>query len=31
VDEYWYTATYDVVAGCRARFVVTSIRPVNGP
>ena len=31
VDEYWYTGTYDVVAGCRARFVVTSIRPVNGP
>ena len=31
VDEPWYSGTYDIVAGCRARFVVTAIRPVNGP
>ena len=29
-DEYWYSGTDDIVASCRARFVVT-LRPVNGP
>ncbi|HEY8179484.1 MAG TPA: hypothetical protein VIH33_03715 [Candidatus Limnocylindria bacterium] len=30
-DESWYSGTYDVVAGCRARFVVTALRAVRGP
>jgi hypothetical protein len=30
-DVAWYTGTADVVAGCRARFVVTAIRPVKRP
>lgn len=30
-DESWYSGTDDVIAGCRAWFVVTSVRPVNGP
>jgi hypothetical protein len=31
MDEAWYPGTADIVAGCRSRFVVTAIRPVNGP
>ncbi len=31
VDEYWYTGSYDTIAACRGRFVVTAIRPVKGP
>ncbi len=30
-DENWYPGTYDIVAGCRARFVVTAVRAVDGP
>jgi hypothetical protein len=30
-DEAWYTGTDDVVAGCRARFVITSIHRIDGP
>lgn len=30
-DEYWYSGTDDIVASCRARFVVTAMREVNGP
>ena len=30
-DEQWYSGTADVIAGCRARFVITSIHRVDGP
>ena len=30
-DEYWYSGADDIVAGCRARFVVTAVRAVRGP
>jgi len=30
-DEYWYSGTDEIVDGCRARFVVTAVREVNGP
>ena len=30
-QEDWYSGTADVVAECAARFVVTAVRPVNGP
>jgi len=30
-DEYWYRGADDIVDGCRARFVVTAVREVNGP
>ncbi|HKO33003.1 MAG TPA: hypothetical protein VJY85_04585, partial [Candidatus Limnocylindria bacterium] len=30
-DEYWYSGTADIVASCRARFVVTAVREVKGP
>ena len=31
IDEAWYTGTEDVVANCRARFVITSIHRIDGP
>ncbi|HEX6473519.1 MAG TPA: hypothetical protein VF114_00330, partial [Candidatus Limnocylindria bacterium] len=31
MDEVWYSGTGDVVANCRARFVVTAIRNSPGP